>query len=279
MPTAGGLYRAVERGEAIGCDAIQIFTRNPNQWESKPLTDADIQRFADALAKSRVRAVVAHDAYLINLAAPDRTVLKKSLIAFQDEIERCHLLGIPHLVTHMGSHMEAGEDKGLRRLSDSIAKVIGKTAKSSVRVLIETTAGQGTGLGYRFEHLRTVMDNVNQPERLGVCLDTCHIFAAGYNLRTQYAYRKTMRKFGEIVGVNNLFCIHANDAKKLFGSRVDRHAHIGEGEIGADAFRFLVNDRRFRNTPILLETPEAEAMHPVNLRKLRGMIRRTRGTV
>lgn len=273
MPAAGGLYRAPERGQDIGCDAIQLFTKSPSQWSAKPLSEEDIEKFRSSLKTSGIGPVVAHDAYLINLAAPDKAVLKKSRAAFHDELFRCEQVGIPYLVTHMGAHMDSGEDAGLKRLAESVTWVLSKTRGDKVMILLETTAGQGSSLGYRFEHLRYVMDEVNQPDRVGVCLDTCHVFVAGYDLRDKASYRKTMKEFDTVIGLKKLRCIHANDAKKPFGSRVDRHQHIGQGEIGLEAFRLLVNDPKLKKIPILLETPEAETMHDVNLKTLRGLVK------
>ncbi|MBI3923065.1 MAG: deoxyribonuclease IV [Armatimonadetes bacterium] len=271
IPTAGGLFKAPERGKEIGCEAIQLFTKSPNQWSAKPLADEDVVKYRASLKASGIKPVVAHDAYLINLAAPDKSNLKKSRDAFLDELRRCELADIPYLVTHLGSHLGTGEEQGLKRLSESLRWVLGKTKGFKVTILLETTAGQGTGLGYRFEHLRTVMDAVESPDRVGVCLDTCHIFAAGYDIRDKTSYRKTMKEFGAVVGFKSLRCIHANDAKKPLGSRVDRHEHIGQGEIGLEGFRLLVNDPKLRKLPMLLETPEAETMHEVNLRTLRSL--------
>ena len=273
MPIAGGLHRALERGRAIGCEVVQLFTSNPSQWQAKPLSDTDVRLFAQARRKTKLQRLLAHDGYLINLAAPDKAILRKSLAAFQDEIERCHLLGIHYLVTHMGSHKGQGETEGLLRFADSLSTVISATEQSSVRVLIETTAGQGMALGYRFEHLREVLNRVNRPDRMGVCLDTCHLFAAGFDLRTPSAYQRTMRQFGDIVGFDNLYCIHANDSRKPLGSRIDRHEHIGEGALGVEAFRLLVNDRRFRSTPIIIETPDGEERDALNLQRLRDLVR------
>jgi len=273
MPTAGGHHFALTGGKAIGCQAVQIFTASPRQWRSPTLSDATREAFQAALAECGITKTIAHDSYLINLAAPPGSdVLAKSRAAFRGEIERADALNIDFLVSHPGAHGGEGEDVGLARLIESLDVIHAETAGGKVRVAIETTAGQGTYLGGRFEQIARILNGVRDPERLVVCLDTCHIFAAGYDLRTPAAYEETMRLFDEIVGLAKLQVIHANDSQGALGSHKDRHAHIGEGELGLEAFRLLVNDPRLAGLPIILETPESETMHEVNLTRLRELI-------
>ncbi len=273
MPTAGGHHNAITDGKAIGCEAVQIFTASPRQWRSPSITPELADVFKNIVTESGITKTVAHDSYLINLAAePGGDVLAKSRIAFRGEIERADALGVDFLVSHPGAHGGAGEDVGIARLIESLDVIHAETAGAKVRVALETTAGQGTYLGGRFEHLARIIGGVQSPERLAVCLDTCHIFAAGYDIRTPEAYAETMRLFDEIIGLEWLQVVHANDSQKAFGSHADRHAHIGEGEIGLEAFRLLVNDPRLAGLPIIVETPESETMHEVNVRRLQELL-------
>ena len=255
---AGGIHTAFDRAATVGCTALQVFTKSNNQWRAKPLTDEDIANYKTAASESRVRSVVAHDCYLINLAAGDKSILKKSREAFLDELQRCHLLGIPYLNFHPGAHVGAGEQEGIKRIIESLDWAHGRTAGCTVKSVLETTAGQGTNLGYRFEQLRTIIDRVDDPDRMGVCIDTCHIFAAGYDISTEEGYEKTLKEFDEIIGIPRLAAIHTNDSKKPLGSRVDRHEHIGRGMIGKTGFRCLMKDQRLSNIPKILETPKGE---------------------
>lgn len=265
MPTAGGLHNALLQGRRIGCSVVQLFTGNPRQWEPAPLSEAQIAAFTEARAQTGIGLVVAHDSYLINLAAPDPSILARSRAAFRAELERAESLGIAWLVTHMGAHLGTGEDEGLGVLAHSVRRILQETAGCAVGIALETTAGQGTSLGYRFEHLARVIEAADGERRISVCFDTCHAFAAGYDLRDARSYADTWEEFDRVIGMDRLSVIHANDAKKPLGSRVDRHEHIGKGEIGLECFRLLVNDRRLAHIPVVIETPEAEKMHPVNL--------------
>lgn len=276
MSTAGGVEKAPERGKSAGCRAMQIFTKNQNQWAGKKLEKKSVEAYLRNLDDAGITHVASHDSYLINLASPDPVMLKKSFDAFVDEIERAALLKIPYLVFHPGSHLGTGEERGLK----SVAKAMNEAIKITkhcpdVILTIETTAGQGTNLGYKFDHVAYLVDKVKDKKRVGVCLDTCHIFAAGYDIRSKEGYKKTFREFDEKIGLDYLRFFHINDSKKEFGSRVDRHEHIGKGFIGKDAFGFLVNDRRFIKTPMVLETPKGKdlAEDRENLKLLRGLIR------
>lgn len=271
MSIAGGMERAFPRGEKLGCTAMQVFTKNANRWQGKPLTGADAEAFRAAWAQSPIESVIAHDTYLINLAAPDEEKWVKSRAAFLDEMQRCALLGIPGLVMHPGAHMGAGEEAGLARLCEAF-RAIFAVAPAEVTVLLENTAAQGTYLGGRFEHLAAIMDGV--PEgRFGVCFDTCHAFAAGYDLSSAEGYEAVMAEFERLVGVKHIRAFHVNDSKKGYGSRVDRHEHIGRGALGLEGFRALMRDPRFRDVPKILETPKGDEdeMDRVNLAVLRKL--------
>lgn len=271
MPTVGGLHNALTSGRDIGCTAVQLFTGNPRQWSVPALTDEAVAQFRQARADTAMAFVVAHDSYLINLAAPDPKVMGASRRAMQDELVRADALGIPWVVTHMGAHLNTGEEAGLEALVGSIRRVLDETAALGSGIAMETTAGQGTGLGYLFEHLATVIEGAGGSPRLGVCLDTCHIFAAGYDIRDADSFREMLDRFDATIGLDRLRLIHVNDAKKPLGSRVDRHEHLGKGEVGEEAFRLLVNEPRLASIPLVLETPESETMHKVNLELLRGL--------
>lgn len=275
MSIAGGIYRAVERADAVGATALQVFTKNASRWNAPPLSDEDAANYKTALSKSRVRAVVSHDSYLINLCATDPSILGKSRDALVDEILRCQKLGIPMLNFHPGAHMGAGERAGIGGIVRSLDMVHRKTEGSGVYSVVETTAGQGTVLGSRFEQIAAIIRGVEDPSRMGVCIDTCHVFAAGYDIRGTRAYEDTMREFGDVVGLERLMVIHVNDSKNPLGSRIDRHAHIGEGEIGVEGFRNIMNDDRLTGIPKILETPKGDdlAEDRVNMDLLTGLIR------
>lgn len=271
---AGGVDRAVSTAQGVGCEALQIFVKSSNQWRAAPFRDGEVQRFRAQLAASGLGPVVAHDSYLINLCCPGEFLWKRSIEALLVELDRCEALGIPFLVVHPGAHTGSGEEAGLDRLIQAIDIVHEGRRGQRVQILLETTAGQGTGLGHRFEQLGAVLRSVREPRRLGVCLDTCHVFAAGYDLRTRDAYRRTMDEFEEAVGLDNLKAIHLNDSKKDLGSRVDRHEQIGKGRLGVEAFRLLLNDPRLAAMPMLLETPKGPDYEEdrVNLALLRSLM-------
>ena len=270
---AGGIHKAFERGESVGCKTLQVFTKNNTRWFAPPLTDEDVANYKTAQKKSRITPVVAHDCYLINLCAADKSILKKSREAFLDELRGCEALGIPYLNFHPGSHMGAGEDDGIGVIIESLNWVHEKARGFNVLSVLETTAGQGTAVGYRFEHLRAIINGVEQPERIAVCIDTCHIFAAGYDIRAEESYRKTMMEFNDVIGLDHLVAIHVNDSKKGLGSRVDRHEHIGKGAIGEEGFRCLMLDARLKDIPKILETPKGQDLKEdqMNLAVLRKL--------
>lgn len=270
MPTSGGLGMAVRRGKEIGCTAIQVFTSSPQQWKAKEVTDKMVEDFRAAKAETGIGVVVSHDSYLVNLCAPNEETKQKSIEGLKGELNRCHRYGIPFAVSHMGSHLGQGEEEGLRIVAES-AKIVLDETPDDVTILMETTAGQGSALDYKFEHLAWLLEAMKGHPRLCVCLDTCHIFVAGYDISTEEGYAKTFDEFDRLVGMDRLKVIHCNDTKKPLGSKVDRHEAIGKGFIGLKAFELLVNDPRFENVPILLETPEAETMHQVNLEVLMSL--------
>lgn len=272
MPLGKGLSDCVRRGAAIGCTAIQVFTNNPRQWKGREVQEGEPEALAAALAETGIGShIVSHDTYLINLSAVDPGAQLKSRAALIEEMRRCGQLGIPLVVSHMGAHMGQGPEAAIQLIANHAKDVLAETPET-VTLLMETTAGQGSSMNSRFEELAAILEAAGSPDRLGVCLDTCHVFAAGYDIRTPEAYEQTMAEFDRIVGIGRIRAIHANDSQKPFGSRVDRHAPIGEGEIGLEAFRCLVNDPRFERTPILLETPDAETMHEENLKRLRRLL-------
>ncbi len=255
LSIAGGYHNALLAAHEHGCGTVQLFTKQPNQWAAKPIDDTQAQTFRDTRERTGLRKILAHDSYLINLASPDPALYQRSLDAFVAELERAEKLGLCYLVMHPGAHLDSGEEAGLSRVAKALDEAHARCAGFGVRVLVETTAGQGSTLGYRFEHLAAILAAVSDPDRLGVCLDTCHVFAAGYALAPEKQYQATMREFDRIVGLERIEAFHVNDSLKPLGSRVDRHAHIGKGELGLEPFRFLVNDPRFRDHPLVVETP------------------------
>jgi deoxyribonuclease IV len=275
MSIAGGFDKAVERAHAVGCDCLQIFTKNGNQWRERQVTAEECQRFAEALSEFQITSPIAHDSYLINLASPDKNLWKKSLDAFVGELRRAAILRIPYVVTHPGAYTTGSERRGLAAIVRAIDRIHRQTQGISAKCLLETTAGQGTTLGWRFEQLATILDGVKEPDRMGVCFDTCHVFAAGYPMGTKSQYEATMASFDEIVGIGRIKAFHLNDSRRPLGSRVDRHAHIGEGEMGLAPFGHLLADNRFRDVPMYLETPKEKKGNldwdVLNLRRLRKL--------
>ncbi len=279
LSIAGGYYKAVEAAAELGMDAVQIFTKNNNQWAAKPLSDDDVRLFREAIERTGIQQPVAHDSYLINLASPDDVLWQKSIDAFVIELQRAEALGLMGVVMHPGSYVSSDEQSGLERIVKGLDVAHRATPKFKVLTLLETTAGQGTNLGAKFEHLAWIIEHIKHPDRVGVCVDSCHIFAAGYPLGTDDEYAATMKQFDQIVGLDRIRCFHLNDSKKPLGSRVDRHEHIGEGCLGLEPFRHLVNDRRFAKLPMYLETEKCERdgrpMDAINLETLRSLMTRS----
>lgn len=276
MSIAGGFEKALERGKKINCQAIQIFTKNSNQWKAKEISESDLKKYQNSCNKFQINPVIAHDSYLINLASPDPGLHKKSVDAFFHEMERCDKLNIPYLVFHPGAHKGSGEKAGLKKVAQSINMLLKKGKDLQVSLLIETTAGQGTYLGYKFEHLAEIIKMTERKDSVGVCLDTCHIFASGYDISNVKGYKSTFDRFDKLIGIEKLKVIHLNDSKKGMGSRVDRHEHIGKGYLGLEPFRLLVNDKRFSCIPKILETPKGPDLKEdiENLRVLKRLIKR-----
>jgi deoxyribonuclease IV len=277
MSVAGGCHRALEIARDHQCDTVQLFTKNASQWKAPELSDEDVQIFRRTLRQTRLRYATAHDSYLINLASPDDTLYRRSVEAFVVELQRAERLGLSYVVTHPGAHVGSGEEAGLARIASAIDEVHRRSPGYRVKILLETTAGQGTTLGWRFEHLARILELVADPKRLAVCFDTCHVFAAGYALFPKSEYQATIREFDRVIGLKRLRLFHLNDSLKSLGCRVDRHAHIGRGCLGLEPFRLLVNDPRFHDRPMILETPKEEKgnddMDAVNLAVLRGLVK------
>jgi deoxyribonuclease-4 len=273
---AGGYYKAVEIARRLGADCVQLFTKNNNQWRAKPITDEEAALFRATLKKLKVKHPLSHASYLINLAAPDAELWKKSIDSFVVEMLRAEQLGIPYVVVHPGAYTTSSLEVGLKRVAAALDEVSGQTRGIAAGMLLETTSGQGSCLGCRFEHLAEIMDSVRDPERVAVCVDTCHIFSAGYAMRTEEEYLATMKQLDKIVGLRLVKAIHLNDSKAKFGSGVDRHAHIGRGEMGLEPFRRLLNDPRFRRVPMYIETKKEQEngrdLDEINLEVLRSLI-------
>lgn len=255
VSASGGVFNAVQNALDIGAKAFALFTKNQRQWSAKPLEEETIEKFKKLLHQSGIKAkhVLPHDSYLINLGHPEEDARAKSMDAFLDEAQRCELLGLEKLNFHPGSHLgKISEDECLKRIADAMNETIART--QSVKLVIENTAGQGSNLGWRFEHLTQIIEKVEDKSRVGVCIDTCHMFSAGYDIRTKEAYEKSWDEFDKVVGFNYLMGMHINDSKAKFGSHVDRHHSLGKGEIGIDAFKFIMNDSRMDDIPLILET-------------------------
>ncbi len=276
MSIAGGVHLAMERGLSIGCRAVQLFVKNNNRWKSPPLKDEHIRLFRKRCENFRPDFIVAHSGYLINLASPEKPLMDKSAAALRDEISRCVRLGIPALVIHPGSHRGAGEKEGIERIASNINSILDGADTGNTRILLESTAGQGNTLGHRFEHLAGIISGIDHKDRIGVCYDTCHSFAAGYDIRTRKKYEETWDEFDRVIGLARLALFHLNDSLTGLGSMRDRHTHIGEGELGLRPFGYLVNDSRFSGIPMILETPKGKDLKEDirNLEVLRSLYRR-----
>ena len=274
MSIGGGVHRAIERSRSIDCTAMQIFVKNNMQWFARPLLREEIKAFLDHAQRKELRAAFAHANYLINLAATNPQFHANSLRALSEELVRADQLELPFLVMHPGAHLGAGEEAGIEKIVASIDAIWAVIPKVKTKIALETTAGQGSCLGDRFEHLAAIIENVREPERLCVCLDTAHVFEAGYDIGSEAAVRKTFREFDRVVGLDRLAALHLNDSKTARGSRVDRHEHIGKGQIGLEAFRFIMRDRRFRKIPKVLETPKGKelAEDVENMKTLRALL-------
>src|SRR5438445_3562256 len=274
MSIGGGVHTAIERACSIECTAMQIFVKNNMQWFARPLTRPEIGAFLKHTQRRELLSVFAHANYLINLAATNPQFHANSLRALAEELIRADQLKLPFLVLHPGAHLGAGEEAGLESIIESIDRVLSGIPKIKTRIALETTAGQGSCLGSKFEHLAYIISRVREPERLCICLDTAHVFAAGYDIGSESAVRKVFAQFHRIIGLDRLVAIHLNDSKTARGSRVDRHEHIGKGKIGLAAFRFIMRNRRFRKIPKVLETPKSKDLREdvENLKTLRALL-------
>jgi deoxyribonuclease-4 len=274
MSIAGGVNLAIERARSIDCTAMQMFVKNNMQWFARPLTRDEIRTFLEHQKRRELLSIFAHANYLINLAATNGQFHEHSIRSLSEELVRANQLELPFLVLHPGAHLGAGEEAGLEKIVESINRVFSGLPKTKTRIALETTAGQGSCMGNKFEHLAYVISRVREPERLCVCLDTAHVFASGYDIGSEASVRKIFREFDRVVGLDRLVAIHLNDSKTAYGSRVDRHEHIGRGKIGLPAFRFIMRDRRFRKIPKVLETPKGKNLREdvINLKTLRRLM-------
>ena len=271
---SGGIHKAFARAESIGATTMQVFVKNANQWYGKPCTEDDVSKYREAEAQGNIRPVIAHAAYLINLCAANPAIRQKSREGFLDELRRCERLGIKALVVHPGAHVGAGEEEGIKCIAESLNAIHEQTKGFRTLSTLETTAGQGTTLGYRFEHLRRIIDLVEDKNRVAVCIDTCHLFAAGYPVHTKEGWDATIKEFDQIIGLDRLVAVHVNDSMKPFGSKRDRHEHIGKGVMGLEGFRAMMKDERLVNVPKILETDKSEDLHEdvENMKVLRSLI-------
>ena len=282
---AGGLPRAIDRGVATGCDALQIFTKSSGQWRARPLTDAEAMRFRERAAETGIGPIFAHASYLINLASPDTTLRKRSMTALADELDRADRLGLSGVILHPGAYTSSSEREGIQRIADGVGDVLAQRRGGVAELLLEHTAGQGTVLGHRFEQLQSMIDAQDDSRDVGICLDTCHLVGAGYDIITDHGYQQVFAQFDEVIGLGRLKVFHLNDSKKPLGSRLDRHEHIGRGSIGVEPFRRLLQDQRFAGLPMVLETPktsrtgnrmsastDADPMDLKNLTVLKGLL-------
>ena len=277
LSIAKGLHNALYHAESLGCNALQIFTKNPTSWKEKTLSPNEAALFTKAVLKTGIKEIAAHTSYLINLAATDNEKQLRSCNSLKKELERSAILEVPYVVLHPGSHMGSGEKKGITQIAKNINEIFDSTSESGARLLLETTAGQGTSIGHKFEQIAEIMNKIVNKKRVGVCIDTCHIFAGGYDIRTEESYNKTMADFDSIIGLENIYLFHLNDSKKDLATKVDRHEHIGQGKIGIKAFELIINDKRFYNIPKIIETPQEKGNDDLillNLNILKSLLNR-----
>lgn len=275
MPIGGGIEKAIERGQSIGCSTIQLFTKSNRQWHAKPLSQDAIELFGNTAKESGIYPIIAHATYLINIASPEKKIEHASIQALTTELDRCQELGIHYLVLHPGSSVKGTPEEGIERIITNLNTILDKAPGNTV-ISLETMAGQGSALCSTFEQISQIIKGIHHKKRIGVCFDTCHVFAAGYDLRTAKTYEQTWKHFDDVIGLDKLNVIHVNDSKKGLNSRVDRHEHIGKGELGLEAFRLLFNDKRFFDIPKILETPKATeepfTEDKMNMKTIRGLL-------
>jgi len=276
MSIAGGYWKAIRAGAEVACDCVQIFTKNNNQWRAKPIAPDDVSLFKDKLVETGIKHTLSHASYLINLASPKPELLAKSIDAMVVELQRADMLGVPYVVFHPGSFTTSTEEEGLEKIANSLNEILKQTSDLAAYPLLENTAGQGSNLGWKFEHLGEIIRNIDDDSRIGVCIDTCHTFAAGHALGTEEEYKTTIESMKKGFGIKRIKAFHLNDSKKPFASRKDRHEHIGEGEMGIEPFRNLLNDKRFSKLPMYLETEKGDRdgqdFDAMNLKVLRGLV-------
>ncbi len=271
---AGKIYESVDRAVQLGCDTMQVFSRNPRGWQTTRLEKEDIEEFKKRRREKDIRPAIVHIPYLINLATPDDQLYRKSISSYIEDIERTDLLGAEYFVTHFGSHVGSGEENGIKRFSSALDEIIRKT-KPKATILLETTAGSGSWLGYKFEHIRDIVNKLSDKKNVGVCLDTSHIFAAGYDIRTKAGLEDTLKKFDKLLGLRLIKVIHFNDSKALLGSNVDRHEHIGRGEIGLEALSRIINHPKLKDAAFIMETPKkTDKDDRMNMKTARGMVKK-----
>jgi len=271
--TSGGVFNAIIEGKEIKADVLQIFSKNQKQWKGRAYKEGEVEKFHQLIDETGIKPVMVHTSYLINLGSTNELTLSNSSDALIDELQRCHLLKIPYLVLHPGSHLNAGEEVGIKKISQNLKKIVSEADVDDVIILLETTAGQGTNLGYTFEQLREMMDRSSVDKHLGVCMDTCHIFTAGYDIRTPDAWQKTKQAFDNIIGLHKLKGFHLNDSQKDLGSKVDRHDRIGKGFLGKKPFEIILNDPDMKGLPMILEVPGGPKAYKQDLKILRGLFK------
>ncbi len=265
MSIAGGLPNAIERAAAAGCEALQIFTKSSNQWRARPIPDSEICKFRERAMATGIGPIIAHASYLINLASPTKTLWQRSVAALNEEMQRAEVLGLTGVILHPGAYTTSTEEEGLQRIAEGIADVFNRRKGETTLLLLEHTAGQGTVLGHRFEQLQMIINALDGSPRLGICLDTCHLVGAGYDIISVEGQRQVFDEFSTIINLDRLKVFHLNDSKKPLGSRLDRHEHIGKGYIGIQPFRRLLQDSRFEGLPMLLETPKESSPLPSSI--------------
>lgn len=270
---AGKIWESLERAKALGCNAMQIFSRNPRGWQASEFDPSDIENFKKLKIDYDIAPVAVHIPYIINLATPIDGLYKKSIVAYMEDIARADVLGAEYVVTHLGSHVGTGEDKGIRRFSDALNQIINKTRPKTM-ILLENTAGSGSCIGYRFEHIERIIDELDRPERVGVCLDTAHTFESGYDVKTKAGLEKTLKKFDKLIGLDKIKVVHFNDSLSTIGSHVDRHQHIGKGNIGLAAMRRIINHPKLKDAAFIMETPKkTDKDDKMNLKITKGFVK------